>query len=110
MSAGSRLRGYLGSAEDRDWFSISVDHKTALVGKLDAPAGVDLIVFRDEDGKKVINKRGPGGDEQFTIDAEPGRPALIGVARKLVPKVDAKEQALPALEDPYELSVEAEQP
>ena len=35
MNAGSRMRGYLGTAEDRDWFSISVDHKTALTGKIE---------------------------------------------------------------------------
>ncbi len=63
-------------------------------------------MFRDEEGKKVINKGGPGGNEQFTIDAEPGKPALIGVARKLAPKLDAKDQPLQGLEDPYELAVD----
>jgi serine/threonine protein kinase len=109
MTAGSRMRGYLGGAEDRDWYVISVDHKTALTGKLEAPAGVDVIVFRDEDGKKVVTKRGAGEDEQFTIEAEPGKPALVGIARKL-PKGDPKEQALPGLQDPYELAIEAVEP
>jgi serine/threonine protein kinase len=109
VTAGSRMRGYLGGAEDRDWYTISVDHKTALTGKLEVAAGVDVIVFRDEEGKKAINKRGSGGDEQFTIEAEPGKPALVGIARKL-PKGDPKELALPGLQDPYELSLEAVDP
>jgi eukaryotic-like serine/threonine-protein kinase len=109
MNAGTRVRGYLGGAGDRDWYAISVDHKTALSGKLDAPSGVDVIVFRDEDGKKLINKNGAGGNEQFTLDAEPGKPALLGIARKLS-KGDPKEQPLPGLEDPYELTIEELEP
>jgi serine/threonine protein kinase len=110
INAGARVRGYLGSAEDRDWYVISVDHKTKLAGKVDAPAGLDPVVFRDEDSKKLINKRGPSGDEQFTIDAEPGKPALIGIARKLDPKLDPKDQQLAGLEDPYELVLEQVEP
>ena len=109
MNAGTRVRGYLGGAADRDWYAISVDHKTALTGKLDAPSGVDVIVFRDEEGKKLINKNGAGGNEQFTIEAEPGKPALLGIARKL-PKGDPKDQPLPGLQDPYELAIEALDP
>ena len=63
-------------------------------------------MFRDEEGKKVINKGGPGGNEQFTIDVEPGKPALIGVVRKLAPKLDPKDQPLQGLEDPDELAVD----
>jgi len=100
-----RVRGYLGSAEDRDWFSITPAKTGLVMGTVNAPAGVDIIVFRDEDAKKVVNKRGAGADEQFALEGEAGKPLFIGIARKLDAKKDPKEQVLQGLEDPYELTV-----
>jgi len=105
LPASGRVRGYLGSAEDRDWFSMTPTKTGLIMGTVDAPDGVDIIVFRDEDGKKVVNKRGAGGDEQFALDGEAGKPLYVGIARKLDGKKDPKEQALQGLEDPYELTV-----
>jgi serine/threonine-protein kinase len=105
LSVSGRMRGYLGSAEDRDWFSITPAKTGLVMGTVNAPAGVDIVVFRDEDGKKVVNKRGAGDDEQFALDGEAGKPLFIGIARKLDAKKDPKEQALQGLEDPYELTV-----
>src|SRR5262245_12267069 len=105
LSASGRMRGYLGSAEDRDWFSITPAKTGLVMGTVNAPAGVDIVVFRDEDAKKVVNKRGAGDDEQFALDGEAGKPLFIGIARKLDAKKDPKEQALQGLEDPYELTV-----
>jgi eukaryotic-like serine/threonine-protein kinase len=102
---GGRMRGYLGSAEDRDWFSITPTKTGLVMGSVNAPAGVDVIVFRDEDAKKVVNKRGAGDDEQFALEGEAGKPLFIGLARKLDAKKDPKEQALQGLDDPYELTV-----
>ena len=78
-----RVRGYLGSGEDRDWFSITPSKTGLVMGTVNAPAGVDVIVFRDEDAKKVVNRRGAGDDEQFALDGEAGKPLFIGIARKL---------------------------
>jgi serine/threonine-protein kinase len=103
--SGERTRGYLGSAEDRDWFSITPAKTGLVMGAVNAPAGVDVIVFRDEDAKKVVNKRGAGDDEQFALDGEAGKVLFIGIARKLDAKKDPKEQALQGLDDPYELIV-----
>ena len=64
-----------------------------------------MIVFRDEDAKKVVNRRGAGDDEQFALDGEAGKPLFIGIARKLDGKKDVKDQALQGLEDPYELVI-----
>jgi len=105
LPASGRVRGYLGSAEDRDWFSVTPTKTGLVMGTVDAPAGVDIIVFRDEDAKKVVNKRGAGDDEQFAVDGEVGKPLVIGIARKLDAKKDPKEQALQGLDDPYELVV-----
>ena len=62
-------------------------------------------MFRDEDAKKVVNKRGAGDDEQFALEGEAGKPLFIGITRKLDAKKDPKEQGLQGLEDPYELIV-----
>ena len=105
ISSGGRIRGYLGSGEDRDWFSLTPSKTGLVMGTVNAPAGVDIIVFRDEDAKKLVNKRGAGDDEQFALDGEAGKPLFIGIARKLDAKKDIKEQALQGLEDPYELIV-----
>jgi hypothetical protein len=103
--AGERMRGYLGSADDRDWFTLTPTKTGLVMGSVNAPEGVDIVVFRDEDGKKVVNKRGAGDDEQFALDGEAGKPLFIGIARKLDAKKDPKEQALQGLEDPYELII-----
>ncbi len=103
LSGGARVRGYLGSGEDRDWYVITPTKTGLVMGSVNAPAGVDVIVFRDEDGKKVVNKRGAGDDEQFALEGEAGKPLFIGIARKLDGKKDLKEQALQGLDDPYEL-------
>ena len=102
---GERVRGYLGSADDRDWFSITPSKTGLVMGTVNAPAGVDIIVFRDEDAKKVVNKKGAGDDEQFALEGEAGKPLFIGIARKLDAKKDPKEQGLQGLEDPYEMIV-----
>jgi eukaryotic-like serine/threonine-protein kinase len=101
--ASGRVRGYLGSAEDRDWFSITPMKTGLVMGTVNAPAGVDIVVFRDEDAKRVVNKRGAGDDEQFAVEGEAGKPLFIGIARKLDAKKDPKEQPLQGLEDSYEL-------
>ena len=105
LPASGRVRGYLGSGEDRDWFSLTPTKTGLVMGTVSAPAGVDIIVFRDEDAKKVVNRRGAGDDEQFAVDGEAGKPLFIGIARKLDGKKDVKEQALQGLEDPYELVI-----
>src|SRR5262249_62076150 len=98
LPASGRVRGYLGSAEDRDWFSLTPTKTGLVMGTVDAPAGVDIVVFRDEDAKKVVNRRGAGDDEQFALEGEAGKPLFIGIARKLDAKKDPKEQALPGVD------------
>jgi serine/threonine protein kinase len=107
LPESGRVRGYLGSAEDRDWFSITPTKTGLVMGTVNAPAGVDIVVFRDEDAKKVVNKRGAGDDEQFALEGEAGKPLFIGIARKLDAKKDPKEQTLQGLDDPYEMVVNA---
>jgi len=106
LRAPGHLRGYLGRGDDLDWFAITVDHDGALTGSVSAPAGVDLVLMRDPAGKRPIDKQGAGGTEEFAVDAHAGTPVLLGIARKLPPSVDVKEQPLQGLDDPYELKVD----
>jgi eukaryotic-like serine/threonine-protein kinase len=110
-----RARGYLGRADDQDWFAITLDHDSALTATVSAPAGVDLVLTRDPadpgnfgnvGGKRPIDKHGPGGAEEVAVEAHAGTPVLIGIARKLPPNVDVKALPLQGLDDPYELKVD----
>jgi serine/threonine-protein kinase len=103
---GERMRGYLGSADDRDWFSLTPAKTGLVLGTVHAPAGVDAVVFRDKDAKKVVTRRNASGEEQFAVEGEAGKPLLVGIARKLDAKKDSKEQALEGLDDAYELVAE----
>jgi eukaryotic-like serine/threonine-protein kinase len=105
LPADGKVRGYLGRADDRDWFTVKLAKKASVAVKVNAPAGVDIVALRDEEGKRSVNKAGPGDDEAFSIDVEPNKPVVIGVARHIAPNKDPKEQDLDGLDDPYELSV-----
>jgi hypothetical protein len=82
-----------------------------LVANVTAPAGVDVVLLHQGAGKElVVNKRGAGESEQLSIEALPGKPLFIGVARKQPPKgdtTDAKAHGLSGLDDPYELTIES---
>jgi eukaryotic-like serine/threonine-protein kinase len=111
VGAPGRIRGYLASGDDRDWFSIGLAQPGTLVATVTAPAGVDVILLREGGAREiVVNKRGPGESEALSIAVGPGRPALIGVARKPTPKLDAdadaKTDSPQGLDDPYELAIE----
>ena len=95
LPASGRVRGYLGSGEDRDWFSVTPTKTGLVMGTVNAPAGVDVWDRVPGRGaKKVVNRRGAGDDEQFALDGEAGKPLFIGIARKLDGKKDVKDQAL----------------
>jgi hypothetical protein len=106
VAAPGRVRGYLGRADDQDWFAVTVERPGTLIGTVTAPAGVDVVLLHEPDGKRSIDKRGAGESEEFALPAQPGRPVLIGIARKLPPGADGKQQPLEGLDDPYELKVD----
>ena len=106
LAAGGRVRGYLGRADDQDWFALTANRPGTLIGTVTAPAGVDVMVLREPDGKRPIDKGGAGESEEFALPARPGTPVLIGIARKLPPGADGKREPLQGLDDPYELKVD----
>jgi eukaryotic-like serine/threonine-protein kinase len=108
LSVPGRTRGYLGTPDDKDWFSVAPVADGKLSVAVQPPAGIDVIVALDDAGKRGVDRHGPGKAETLTLEAKQGRPMIIGVTRKLQPGKDLKEQALEALDDPYEVKVATE--
>jgi hypothetical protein len=110
---GTSMRGYLGDADDRDWFAITPATDGRLHVVVDPPDGVDVVVLTDG-GKHVTNKGGPGENEELTLPATAGAPIVVGVARKAVKttsqKKEEKGEELPGLDAPYELRADVEGP
>jgi eukaryotic-like serine/threonine-protein kinase len=104
------LRGYLGRADDKDWFAIVPKATGRMTVHVTVPAGVDVELSLGG-GKKPVNAGGSGEDEEVTLEGEAERPTLVGVARKLktVPKgkgdkaPDPKDEELAGLDAPYEI-------
>jgi serine/threonine-protein kinase len=105
LSVPGRVRGYLASADDQDWFAISVTEPMMVVASVAAPAGVDVVLLREGD-KSVVNRNGRGGGELLTLPARPGQPVLIGVARKAVERRGAALEPVEGIDSPYELTVD----
>jgi eukaryotic-like serine/threonine-protein kinase len=103
---GERVRGYLGSADDRDWLSFTPSKTGLVLGALHVPAGVDVTVSREKDPKPLVTRRNAAGDEQFAVEGVEGKPVLLGIARRLDSKKDSKDQALEGLDDAYELVID----
>jgi hypothetical protein len=101
VQLGASVRGYLGEADDKDWFSITPTANGRLTVRVAVPAGVDVVLLHDTQGKGSTNKEGPGEDEAATWDAHEGKPILVGVSRK-PPEKGAEVTGLDA---PYELSI-----
>jgi serine/threonine-protein kinase len=104
LAAPGRVRGYLGSAEDQDWYAISVTEPMMVAVSVTAPAGVDVVLLREGE-KSVVNRNGRGGGEQLTVPARPGETVLVAVARKSVGRRDVKPEIVEGIDDPYELTV-----
>jgi serine/threonine-protein kinase len=109
VAVGASVRGYLGSADDKDWFSLTPAADGQLIGRVRAPAGVDVMVIYDEqDAKPPTDREGPGREEEFSLPAHAGQPVIIGVTRKPIAAGTAKTEGVPGLEEPYELRSELE--
>ena len=104
---GTSIRGYLGHAEDKDWFAVTPATSGHVRVHVSVPAGVDVVLLQDGATKKTINKAGPGEDEEAILEAEAGRATLVGVARKPQRK-SPKDDELAGLDAPYELEVTVE--
>jgi serine/threonine-protein kinase len=106
---GTSIRGYLGHADDKDWFVVTPATSGKLNVHVSVPTGVDVVLLQAGASKKplTINKGGPGEDEEAVLDAEAGRAVLVGVARK-AQKKSPKDDELAGLDAPYELEAKLE--
>ena len=92
-AAGERPRARLPGQRRGPRLVLVTPTKTGLVmGTVNAPAGVDVIVFRDEDAKKVVNRRGAGDDEQFALEGRGGQAAVHRHRAQARRKKDAKDR------------------
>ena len=48
VAAGQTERGYLGDADDRDWFAVTAPSDGVLTVKVTPPADVDVVLIRAE--------------------------------------------------------------
>jgi hypothetical protein len=123
---GTSMRGFLGRADDKDWFTIVPASTGPLRAHVTVPAGVDVELLLDGEGKRTVpargdkaagdvvssNKGGPGEDEEAKVAATEGVPVRIAVARRLPrqEQKDPKAAELAGLDAPYELRVEIPPP
>jgi serine/threonine-protein kinase len=103
---GTSIRGYLGDAEDKDWYAITPATNGHLSVHVSVPTGVDVVLLQDP-AKKATNKGGTGEDEELLLETEAGRTLIVGVARK-PQKKSSKEDEAGGLDAPYELEVKAQ--
>ncbi|HET6146114.1 MAG TPA: protein kinase [Polyangia bacterium] len=109
VSPGRALRGYLGSADDKDWFTLTPASDSRVIARVHAPAGVDVALLRGESAvDKPIDQEGPGHAEEMSQVAPAGQPVFVGIARKAITGVDPKVEGVPGIEEPYELRIELE--
>jgi eukaryotic-like serine/threonine-protein kinase len=104
---GTSMRGYLGDPDDKDWFVVTPATTGVLRVHVTAPDGVDIALLHDGPTKRTTNKGGPGDDEEASLDVTAGKPAVIGVERRLS-RANLKDANLGGFDAPYELRATVE--
>jgi serine/threonine protein kinase len=80
VESSRTISGYLGSAEDRDWFRVRVPAGARLEGRVDGLDGLDLVVLLSEPATRV-DRKGLGEHESFSVEPPPLQPgANVGGA------------------------------
>ena len=130
--ATRRVRGYLGRADDRDWFSFGFLGPGSYVASVEGPGGVEVALSASDDGAsdgeapraKVPPRANQGPATRLTFEVRAGKPCFVGVARKAEPgpdgksakgtkpgaPLDPKTLSLAGIDDPYDLVVEPARP
>ena len=129
-----RMRGYLGRPDDRDWYAFGFLEPGTYVAMVEAPAGLDVSLSVSDDasgdGEAPRTKQARAAESapsRLTFEVRAGKPCFVGVARQAEPASegksgrpgkappdstpprsppDPKTQALPGLDEPYELVIE----
>jgi tRNA A-37 threonylcarbamoyl transferase component Bud32 len=100
----SAVSGYLGSAEDEDWYRVKVPSGMRVDGRVDGIDGIDLVVLLGEE-KRRIDTAGVGEHEPFTGLADKDGTLLIGVAEQSLKKTGKKPPPAPARDQPYTMKL-----
>jgi serine/threonine-protein kinase len=120
VELGQAMRGYLGTAEDTDWFSFTPAVAGQLVGRITPPEGVEVAVTVGDSswapGGKAAAGAAKAGRWERSVDLKiPARatePVLVGLTRKLPPGTDPKSRTttIVGLDTPYELKLDLRAP
>jgi serine/threonine protein kinase len=110
VEPGQVIRGYLSSAEDRDWFAYQLDTGATggrLVGMVKPPDEVDIVVAID-DGSDSSRRKPTRTTESHQIDVPitAGQRLFIGLARRSPVGGEMRDWRLVGLDAPYELKLE----
>jgi serine/threonine-protein kinase len=104
VELGAGVRGYLSSAEDRDWFVVTPAKAGRLAGRATPPAGVDIALMLAD--RPLRKRSGSPKADEIEADVEAGQPVLVNIARQFPSGKDPKEEGLAGLDDSYELKLE----
>ncbi len=107
VEVGRSVKGYLGSAEDRDWFAFAAAHNGDVVGRITPPEGVEMVVTTGDGSKsdRVISGKADRSGE-IRIRVKAGQRTLVGFARKPTGGGNARSATLVGLDHPYELNLD----
>jgi hypothetical protein len=104
VELGKSVKGYLGTAGDRDWFTVMPPGDGVILARIVPPAGVEVSLLLGSGDGKALPKPDKTGTIRVPVKA--GVAVVVGVERKRAPTVDPKAEGLAGLDDPYELKLE----
>jgi serine/threonine protein kinase len=104
VTAEGAVSGYLGSADDQDWFRVKVPAGMRLDGRVDGIDGIDLVVLVGEEHRRV-DTAGVGEHEPFTTQPGKDGTVLLGITEQPPKKTGKKPPPLPERDEPYTLKL-----
>ena len=106
VELGKPMKGYLGTATDKDWFVVTSASDGNVFAKVVPPAGVEVSLLGGDGMGNAKTLPRPDKSGTWKVSVKAGVPVVIGLERRRDTNVDAKAEGLMGLDDPYELKVE----
>jgi hypothetical protein len=97
------VEGRLASADDEDWFRVTVPAGSYVDAEVEGIDGLDIQVLVGPERRRV-DEADVGDDEELEATAGPNGKVLIGVAEQGVRK-PGKKAAEPERDEPYTLKI-----
>jgi serine/threonine protein kinase len=101
LQVGAAIKGYLGTATDKDWFAIVSPTAGSISVRFVPPPGVEVSLLVGDGPAPKADKTGA-----IRLSIKAGVRTLIGIERKVAPNADVKAEGLMGLDDPYEFKVD----